>query len=85
MRTNGQLRTCDRCHKSVFLKTTGEGERDGGYTRWNKFEEAEGWSVEAGMGDLCPACTNELETMKEDFKTMTRRWVKSLGPEEAEG
>lgn len=43
---NGQLVTCDRCGASIFLKCTGEGERDGGFTRWNKFEPPpEGWSI----------------------------------------
>ena len=37
-KVNGQIVTCDRCGKHIFLKCTGEGERDGGFTRWNKFE-----------------------------------------------
>lgn len=74
MRTNGQLRTCDRCGASVFLKCIGEGETDGGYTRWSKFEEAEGWSKELDMGDLCPSCTAELEALKEEFKWKKKRW-----------
>lgn len=53
-RQNGQLRTCDRCGKTIFLKTTGEGELDVGYTRWNKFEDAKGWTTEKDIGDLCP-------------------------------
>lgn len=40
----GKLVTCDRCGDQVFLRATGEGERDGGFTRWNKFEPfPEGW------------------------------------------
>ena len=39
---NGRLATCDICGESVFLKCVGEGETVGGYTRWNKFEEAKG-------------------------------------------
>lgn len=74
MRTCGQLRTCDRCGASVFLKCTGEGEADGGYTRWNKFEDAEGWSVEMAIGDLCPSCTAELEAMMGEFKQKKKRW-----------
>jgi len=42
--TNGKLVTCDRCSKQIFLKTIGDEERDGGYTRWNKFEPfPDGW------------------------------------------
>ena len=41
----GKLITCDICGAPVFLKTTGEGEADGGYTRWNEFEAfPEGWA-----------------------------------------
>ena len=35
----GKLVTCDRCGKNVFLKCIGEEETDGGYTKWNKFED----------------------------------------------
>jgi hypothetical protein len=68
MRVNGQLRICDRCGKQIFCKTTGDGETDGGFTRWNKFEEAEGWTSEYKIGDLCPSCTNEYKELIESFK-----------------
>lgn len=83
MRTSGQLRKCDRCGASVFLKCVGEGVTDGGYTRWNKFEDAEGWSNELDIGDLCPGCTTELEIMKEEFKQMKKRWQESTEKEGA--
>lgn len=67
-RENGQLRTCDRCGKTIFLKTTGEGERDGGFTRWNKFEEAKDWTNEYEIGDLCPECSELLKLLKQNFK-----------------
>ena len=35
---NGQLSSCDRCGMTIFRKAIGEGEADGGYTRWNNFE-----------------------------------------------
>ena len=68
---NGQLVICERCDTQVFCKCTGEGEADGGFTRWNKFEPLpEGWdlvavpkSVKAGSANayngymqVCPAC-----------------------------
>jgi hypothetical protein len=65
-RINGQLMTCDKCGKQVFLRAIGEGETDGGYTRWNKFEPfPDGWSVEEG--DLCPDCTKEYQEMLKGF------------------
>ena len=65
---NGQLRTCDRCKKEQFFKTTGDGETDGGYTRWNKFEDAIGWTVETEIGDMCPKCSKEFKELKSKFK-----------------
>lgn len=67
-RENGQLRTCDRCGKTVFLKTVGDGETDGGYTRWNKFEDVKGWTTESDIGDLCPDCSELLNILKKNFK-----------------
>lgn len=66
-RENGQQRTCDRCGGTGFFKTIGEGETDGGYTRWNKFEEATGWTTEYEVGDLCPSCSKLYKNMKEVF------------------
>ena len=67
--TNGQLRTCDRCGKTIFLETIGDGEADGGFTRWNKFEEAPGWSREYNIGDLCPECKRQYDIMIDEFKS----------------
>lgn len=62
---NGQLTTCERCGVQIFRKCIGEGERDGGYTRWNNFEPyPEGWglvSVPEGIrpydyARVCPEC-----------------------------
>ena len=56
-KVNGQIVTCDACGGTVFAKCTGEGEADGGYTRWNNFERPEGWGHGYGSKDLCPSCT----------------------------
>ena len=41
---NGQIVICDRCGAQVFRRCTGDGETDGGFTRWNNFEELPaGW------------------------------------------
>ena len=45
---NGQIVTCDRCGAHIFRKCTGEGETDGGFTRWNNFESLPvGWDFVA--------------------------------------
>jgi hypothetical protein len=64
---NGKLTICDRCGETNFRKCIGEGERDGGFTQWNKFEPSpEGWTsreVPSRYGRrrgeymmLCPRC-----------------------------
>ena len=63
---NGKFMTCDRCGATIFCKCTGEGEADGGYTRWNKFEKAEGWTVQHGK-HLCKSCSELYEEMIENF------------------
>ena len=54
---NGRLTHCDRCGNTVFSKVTGEGETDGGFTRWDEFEPLpEGWDFHTETGMLCPMC-----------------------------
>ena len=63
---NGQLTTCERCGAQIFRKTIGEGQTDGGYTRWNEFEPyPEGWEVVSlpkvknrvlSYAHVCPDC-----------------------------
>lgn len=70
-RVNGQLLICDRCRRVVFLKCTGEGETDGGYTRWNNFEPApEGWELHHDVGLLCPECNSLWHDTVEAFKEL---------------
>ena len=81
-KVNGQMRTCDRCGVTVFLKCTGEGERDGGFTRWNEFEAApKGWVHHIKTGDLCPDCNQEFSKLCTDFE----RQCRSLGFEKKFG
>lgn len=64
----GLLKTCDRCGETIFLKTIGDGEADGGYTRWNKFEAPpEGWDFHLKVGTLCPKCNTEYNKLLERF------------------
>ena len=52
-KVNGQIVTCDRCGKQIFRKCTGEGEMDGGFTRWNTFEAMpDGWDLVAVPSSL---------------------------------
>ena len=73
---SGKILKCDRCDKEIFLKFMGEGVTDGGFTRWNKFEEApRGWGYCTEVqGDLCPECKAELEKVLEDFKKTMRKY-----------
>lgn len=65
---NGKLVSCDRCGDTVFLKCIGEGETDGGFTRWNKFEPLhDGWTYCNGVGRLCPKCTEQFNKMLKNF------------------
>lgn len=68
---NGKLTTCDRCGATVFQACTGEGERDGGYTRWNTFEPAVGWKNTYEAGTLCPNCYESYEEVLRMFKNGT--------------
>lgn len=73
---SGKILKCDRCDKEIFLKFIGEGVTDGGFTRWNKFEEApKGWGYCTEVqGDLCPECRAELEKVLEDFKKTMHKY-----------
>lgn len=69
---NGKIVTCDRCGNGIFRKVTGEHETDGGWTRWNDFEDMpDGWGLVAvpssvgwtghgnaynGYIQVCPSC-----------------------------
>lgn len=64
----GKLVTCDRCGKNIFLKYIGEGETDGGYTRWNKFEDPpDGWKYYCDIGKLCPECNEKYVSIIDRF------------------
>lgn len=72
MQENGRLTTCDRCGAQVFSRATGEGELDGGFTRWNKFEALpQGWGFRGKKClMLCPVCGGEWDKMEEAFFTL---------------
>ena len=64
----GLLLSCTKCSITGFRKYIGEGERDGGYTRWDKFEPVpEGWLQETEFGYLCPNCAKTFKTLMTEF------------------
>lgn len=68
---NGRLYKCDRCGAETFCACTGEGETDGGFTRWNTFEPLpEGWEsyIDLRVGLLCPECNAEYTSVVQKFK-----------------
>ena len=89
---NGRYTICDRCGAKVFRRCTGEGEADGGYTRWNDFEPLpDGWDIVAiphrknepcgnahnGYLQVCPNCHERWNTLiNEDFLSGTPYYQK---------
>lgn len=77
MEQPGKLLTCDRCGKQTFIEYIGEGEADGGFTRWAKYaDKPEGWSYVSredttGMKDkmklLCDKCYAEYNACIKSF------------------
>lgn len=64
----GKLCDCERCGKTVFLRCTDEGSADGGFTRWNMFEEfPDGWAYHIDTGRLCPECDAIYTKLINDF------------------
>lgn len=73
----GRLTICDRCGEKVFSKCIGEGEADGGYTRWNNFEALpQGWEFHYEVGTLCPKCNKQYEKIIEEFRNYAKVEVK---------
>jgi hypothetical protein len=68
----GLLIICDRCGDTGFCECIGEGEADGGFTRWNKFEQPpEGWVFAMDcekFNRLCPDCYKEYSNMIRKFE-----------------
>lgn len=59
--TLGKLITCCRCSCAIFLKHTGTATLDGGYTKYDEFEERpKSWIYDTHIGHLCPDCAEEF-------------------------
>lgn len=71
----GKYYICDRCGTTLFFEKVGEGETDGGFTKFDKYEDAEGWitvypKVSHGMRSsklLCPACSEKYDKLMCEF------------------
>lgn len=65
----GKLIACDRCGAEAFLARTGEVEQDGGFTRYDTFENAKGWRFVSDVktARLCPACASAYVNLIQDF------------------
>ncbi len=75
---NGRLITCDICGATVFVKCTGTGEADGGFTRWNQFEEAPGWTRISlyGFEQVCPECAKEVgDTVEKTVEDIRKKVI----------
>ena len=71
---DGRLMICDRCGKEAFAKHIGNGEADGGYTRWNIFEDLEGWENVCEVGLLCPSCNSKYKQILDAFKCKVKEF-----------
>ena len=77
-RVNGQLVTCGRCGTQIFVKHIGDGETDGGFTRWNKFEPLpKGWGYHK-CSDLCPDCYNQWNKLETEFMNKEINFFKGV-------
>lgn len=65
----GMLITCVCCGTTTFLEAIGDGERYGGFVKWNKFEPLpETWEHSSELGgELCTKCRAKWDRTKEDF------------------
>lgn len=72
MKTNGQLYKCDRCGMTHFVKLLKTGDMDGGFSHWEKFEEAVGWGSVDGML-VCPYCYNQYKNLLRQYKSQKSR------------
>ena len=64
----GVMHYCHRCDEKIFLKYSGKGETDGGYTTWDTYEKLpDEWLYETEFGYLCPKCAREFKIMMTNF------------------
>lgn len=90
---NGQLSICDRCGVQIFRRKTGEGEADGGWTRWDNFKPyPEGWRmVEVPVKNknyrahnirVCPECSALWDKILEEHYLAPASYYNAVNMEE---
>lgn len=73
---NGRRTICDRCGVEIFSPHIGDEERDGGFTRWNKFEpKPNGWTRKENK-DLCPDCASAWNKIETEFMNQKLRFFR---------
>lgn len=61
-KVNGRMVTCDICGKTVFCRLEATGEADGGWSKWEKYEEPAKWrGRREGFEDVCDECNEALD------------------------
>ena len=79
-KVNGRIYSCDRCGNKIFVKAISEKETDGGFTRYNTFEDMpDGWGYDCRAGmDLCPKCKKELDSIIALYKDGNKNPLKTF-------
>lgn len=77
---NGKICSCDRCGEKIFVKVINEKEMDGGFTRYNVFEDMpDGWGYDYRVEmDLCPECKKELDSIIILYKDGNKNPLKTM-------
>ncbi len=65
---NGRMLICERCGASVFVKALEPEVLDGGFTKVDRFEKADGWKTPIDLGELlCPECNEKWKSIVDEF------------------
>lgn len=71
----GKILRCDRCGKEKFLRYIKQGDLDGGYTKYDVYEDyPETWLNETQMGDLCDECAFKFRSWVTEFMNGKVAW-----------
>ena len=64
----GKMITCNRDSNFVFLKRLVDGDTDGGFTKYERYEDLPSdWMFATQFGYLCPKCAREFRTFMTTF------------------
>ena len=66
--TFGKMLKCNRCGKERFLKYIKQDDLDGGYTKYDVYEDyPKEWLYETETGDLCDECAFKFRSWVTEF------------------